>query len=250
MCFNYSINKEPEYLENRFDAKFGQGFEKIYHVSAFEKPSLPVITDEKPDKFSFLHWGLVPFWVKGLDQAEDIRMKTGNARAETLFEKPSYRVPIRKKRCLVVADGFFEWREYNGKNYPYYIRMEDKDAFAIAGIWDDWKDKKSGSELRTFSLITTDANPLLEKIHNKKKRMPAIITKEDEKRWLELDIGKEDIKSMLKPYEGKNLEAYPINRLITKKDASSNVPEVLEKESYVGLKDLEGCSEGVQSTLF
>ncbi|MGM0509651.1 MAG: SOS response-associated peptidase [Thermoplasmatota archaeon] len=250
MCFNYSINKDPEYLERRFDVKFMDDFDKVYHTSAFENPSLPVITDKKPGRFSFLGWGLVPYWTKGKEQAEDIRMKTGNARADTLFQKPSFRVPIKKRRCLVIADGFFEWREVKGRNYPYYIKMKDDDAFAFAGIWDEWSDKKAGDKLRTFSLITTEANPLLEKVHNKKKRMPAILRRADEKRWLRDGMSEEDIASLLKPYEEKELVAYPIKRLITKKGIDANTPEVLEKYDYDELSGLDEEDETEQTTLF
>jgi len=250
MCFNYSINKDPEYLERRFEAEFDEDFHKIYHVSAFEKRSLPVIRGDKADRFSFFDWGLVPFWVKDNEEAEEIRMKTGNARADTLFDKPSYRVPIRKRRCLIVADGFFEWREVKGRNYPYYIKMKDDDAFAFAGIWDEWTDKKAGDKLMTFSLITTDANPLLEKVHNKKKRMPAILSKADERRWLKDDISKDYVGHMLKPYEEKELEAYPIKRLITQKGVDANTPEVLERYDYEGLSGLDKEDEMEQTTLF
>lgn len=240
LCFNISINKEPEELEERFDASFDKGidFQRVYHVSALDSPSLPVLTADNPKRFQFFRWGLVPHWVKDKEQAEDIRLKTVNARAETIHEKPSYREPIKNTRCLVVADGFFEWREVGGKNYPYYIKLKNDEAFAFAGIWDRWD---LDPDYRSFSIITTEANPLLAKIHNKKKRMPVILT--DENRWLEKDIGREDIDEMLKPYDEEKMEAYPIRRLITQKELNDNVPEVLEPYHYREL-DFE------QKTLF
>ncbi|MFP4050848.1 MAG: SOS response-associated peptidase [Thermoplasmata archaeon] len=237
MCFNYSINKDPDYLQDRFDAEFDDPdqFERLYHVSAFNSPSLPVINNKSPDKIKFFEWGLIPFRVKNRDQAEDIRTKTINARAETLFEKPSFREPIRKRRCLVIMDGFFEWREVRGCNYPHYIKMKYDSAFAVAGIWDAWDDKKADEARNTYSIITTEANPLLEKIHNKKKRMPAIIRRKDEKKWISKDLSQDEIGSMLESYPDKELEAYPIKRMITK-DVDENVPELLEPYEYDELK--------------
>lgn len=237
MCFNYSINKDPKYIQDRFDAEFEETsqFERIYHVSAFNAPPLPIINDRTPNKIKFFQWGLIPFWVKNGEQADEIRNKTMNARAETLFEKPSFREPIRKRRCLVIMDGFFEWREVGGGNYPHYIKMKDDSAFAIAGIWDAWNDKSTGQVRNTYSIITTEANPLLEKIHNKKKRMPAILRKEDESRWLSKDLTEDEIEEILEPYPDEGLEAYPIKRMITK-DVEDNVPEILEPYEYDELK--------------
>ncbi len=229
MCFNISINKEPEELEKRFDASFEHGvdFQKIYHISALDSPSLPIINADEPNKFQFYRWGLVPYWVKGKNQAKDIRLNTVNARAETIYDKRSYSGPIMNNRCLVIADGFFEWRMVDGKNYPYYIKLKDGDAFAFAGIWDEWKGTGS---YRSFSIITTKANPLLAKIHNKKKRMPVILN--DEKRWLAEGIGKEEINKMLKPYDQEHMEAYPVRNLITQKGVDDNVPEILKPYEY------------------
>lgn len=254
MGTNYSLNKKPDFLEKRFGAKFKQDFKKVYHVSAYDNSPMPVIINEEPDKFSFLNWGLVPFWVRDEEQAKNIRIKTVNARSDTIFEKPSFRVPIRKRRCLVVMDGYFEWREVNGKIYPYYIKMKDNDAFAVAGIWDEWSDRENKKKLRTYSVISIDANPFIERVNNKKKRMPVILPKKNEKKWIQSNIGEECIKLMLKTYDEKDLEAYPVRRLITKRYADSNVPEVLEKYDYDGLKSLdeEGKNQrdSKQSTLF
>ena len=237
MCFNYSINKDSDYIQDRFDAEFEDPsqFEKIYHVSAFNAPPLPVINNRSPDKITFYQWGLIPFWIKNNDQAEDIRTKTMNARSESIFEKPSFREPAKKRRCLVLMDGFFEWREVDGTNYPHYIKMQDNSAFAVAGLWDTWKDKNTGDIRKTYSIITTPANPLLEKIHNKKKRMPAILEQKDEKRWISQEMDREELESMLKPYSEKELEAYPIKKMITR-DIDDNVPEILEPYEYKELK--------------
>ncbi len=238
MCFDISFALKSDRIEEQFGAKFEKPelFEPVYHISAFAIPSVPVITNENVDSIQLMRWGLIPFWVKDEEKAMEIRMKTFNARAETLFEKPSFRKPIKSNRCLVIADGFFEWREVKGKNYPYYIRLADKNPFAIAGIWDTWCNKNTDEKYDAFSVITTKANPLLEKIHNKKKRMPAILRREDEKRWLSAGLNKDDIDSMLTPIDDSLLEAYSVSKLISYRKGNTNVPEVIEKFDYDELK--------------
>jgi putative SOS response-associated peptidase YedK len=159
-----------------------------------------------------------------------------NARAETIHKKPAFRHSISAKRCLVLVDGFYEWREFNKRRYPYYISMVDDGAFALAGIWDSWLDEKSGETKYTFSVITTDANPLLEKIHNTRKRMPVILEKADEKRWLRSDQEEADIDSMLKPYDDSQIRAHTVSRLISAKRVDSNTPEVMKPFLYPELE--------------
>lgn len=238
MCFDISYALQGDVIEERFDAKFYEAelYEPVYHVSAFSLPDVPVITNDNSNTIELLKWGLIPFWVKNEDSANQIRMKTFNARAETLFEKPSFKYSIKKRRCLVLVDGFYEWREVGGKNYPYYIRMTDKSAFAIAGIWDAWKNKETEQELKTFSIITTRANPLLEKIHNKKKRMPALLNRENEKWWLSEGLSKEQIDKLLEPIDDSVLEAYSISRRISFRDGNTNVPEIKERYEYEELR--------------
>ena len=234
MCFNASISKDIDYIEKRFDAEFEEPdlFEPICHVSAFSAPSFPVITNENAESIRLFQWGLVPYWTKDERYADEIRFKTGNARAETIHEKPSFRNPIKKKRCLVLADGFYEWREVKGRKYPYYIRLKEHEAFSFAGIWDRWRNREAGGERNTFSIITTRANPLLEKIHNTKKRMPVILAEEDEKKWLEKDLPKDDIDSMLVPFDDAYMEAYSVSKLITARRADNNVPGVMKRFEY------------------
>jgi putative SOS response-associated peptidase YedK len=235
MCFDISYALKKEDIENRFDAKFIEPdvYEPMYHVSAFNLPKVPVITNEEPENIQMLNWGLIPFWVKDEKTAGDIRQKTFNARSETIFEKPSFRTSIKNKRCLVITDGFFEWRHFEGVNYPYYIKVAEGGAFTLAGIWDTWTNKNTQEELPTFSIITTDANPLLAKIHNKKKRQPAILRKDIEMKWLESNLNREEIYSILAPIDDALLEAYSVSKLISnKRTRNTNVPEVLKRHDY------------------
>jgi putative SOS response-associated peptidase YedK len=185
-----------------------------------------------PDQIQLVRWGLVPFWVKNRKGADEIRFKTLNAKSETIFDKPSFRTSIQTKRCLVIIDGFFEWHHEGSNKYPFYIFKPSQEIFSLAGIWDLWEDKETSETLRTFSIITTEANPLLSEIHNSKKRMPVILSESSEQRWLEADLSREEIESILKPYEQSDLEAHTVSKLISARGKNSNVEEVQKKYEY------------------
>ena len=244
MCYRYSV-PGPDAVKKTFQVKINKDFKKYYHVGVFDNPQLPVITNEKPDEVELFHWGLIPFWVKDSKTAEDIRQRTANARSETIFEKPSFRHLAGKKHCLVISDGFFEWRWYKGKNYPYYIRLKNHKPFAIAGLWDSWKDKKNEDAVFSYTIITTDANPLMAMIHNKKKRMPAILDKKNYKNWIKNDLSKDETMNMLKIFDENKMEAYSISKLITSKDENPDTAEVIKPFQYNDLEPLP-----TQKTLF
>jgi len=238
MCYNISITKSIDHLENRFDAKFAEPhrYEALYYSRGFSTPYHPVINSEDIHLIQFFQWGLIPFWTRDESSARRIRLNTLNARAETIHEKPSFRASIKMKRCLVLVDGFYEWREENKNRYPYYIGLVNHDAFALAGIWDRWVDERTGETKNTFSIITTRANPLLERIHNTRKRMPVILKQEDERKWLNEDLDRGEIDSMLAPYYDEEMEAYTVSRLVSSKAANTNAPEAIERFQYAELE--------------
>jgi putative SOS response-associated peptidase YedK len=162
MCYRYST-PDPDTVKKTFQVKLSENFEKRYHVGAFENVKLPVITNENPKQVDLFNWGLIPFWIKDEKSAKEISERTVNARSETIFEKPAFRNSAGKKHCLVIADGFFEWRYFQGKNYPYYIKVKNREAFAIAGLWDCWKNKNTGENIFSYTIITTEANPMMAK---------------------------------------------------------------------------------------
>jgi putative SOS response-associated peptidase YedK len=233
MCYRYSV-PGPDPLVKRFSASFPEDvvFSRQYHASSFDLPKLPVITNDKPKQIQLFTWGLVPFWVKEGKTAEEVRLKTMNARAESIYEKPSFRHAAEHQHCLILADGFFEWQEYQRKNYPYYIRLKSYEPFAMAGLWDRWKNPQTAEEIHTYTVITTKANPLMEQIHNKKKRMPVILPKVLEHEWIDPSVKKLQSEALLVPYEEELMEAFTISRLITSKHQQPNVPEVLRPFSY------------------
>jgi putative SOS response-associated peptidase YedK len=210
----------------------------VFSACGFNFPALPVITNEDDQHVASFRWGLIPFWIKDYESAAAIREKTLDARAETVLEKPSFRQAIISKRCLVIADGFFEWRHENKKTYPYYIRLKDHSPFAFAGIWDNWKNPETKELVQTFSVITTAANSLLEKIHNTQKRMPVILPGKSERNWLRNDLRKDDIMAMLQPYNADEMEAYPVSKMVREVGLNTENPEAIARQEYEDLPAL------------
>lgn len=184
MCFHSKQTKLALEVENRFNAKIDipSEFKTQYNINGFEFPKTPVIIDKQPNVITHMNWGLIPSWAKD----EDIRKYTLNAKIETLEEKPSFRNSINK-RCLVIADGFYEWQWLDAKGkskIKYEIGLSEEELFAFAGIYSEWINKHTGEIVNTYALLTTEANSFMADIHNSKKRMPVILKKEDEQSWL------------------------------------------------------------------
>lgn len=184
MCFHSKQTKLALEVENRFNAKIDRPseFKTQSNINGFEFPKTPVIIDKQPNVITHINWGLIPSWAKD----EDIRKYTLNAKIETLEEKPSFRNSINK-RCLVIADGFYEWQWLDAKGkskIKYEIGLSEEELFAFAGIYSEWINQHTGEIVNTYALLTTEANSFMADIHNSKKRMPVILKKEDEQSWL------------------------------------------------------------------
>ncbi len=236
MCFHYSLTIERTEIALQLHADWDDDFEPVFHADGFAHPPMPVITMEDPGKIQLFHWGLIPFWVKSKADADKLSNQTLNTRSETIFEKPSFRNSIAIQRCLVIADGFFEWMDFQKKKYPHLIYIGDRELFCFAGIYSQWTDKETGEHIRSFSIITTDANPMMEGIHNIKKRMPVIIPPDKYQEWLKKGLTRKEINSFLKPYPDKEMKNHTISKLITSRSQSSNVPEVMDKMDYAELQ--------------
>lgn len=152
-----------------------------------------------------LRWGLVPSWAKDVS----IGNRMINARAETVAEKPAFRTAFRRRRCLVLADGYFEWKKEGAKKQPYYIRMRDESPFAFAGLWERWSPGGDDAALDTCTLITTDANDLTRSIHD---RMPVILAPNDYALWLDPRLDdKPRLTALLRPYDSEAMIADPVS---------------------------------------
>ncbi len=214
MCYTIEINLTREQIEKRFNAKFrnGSDFEPRQRVSAFTLPDLPIICSDSADEIKLFTWGLIPFWVRSEEDAKSIRTRTFNARAETISDKASYRNSFKSKRCLVLADGFYEWHTRGKEKIPYFINLKDNISFALAGLYDNWLNRETGEYINTFTVITTRANPMLEKIHNLKKRMPVILPPDIERHWLDINLPLADLQIMLEPFNENLMSAERIEK--------------------------------------
>ncbi|MBT3241583.1 MAG: SOS response-associated peptidase [Bacteroidetes bacterium] len=237
MCVFLSIRMDKAQIKKRFDATYVEEefFGRKYIQSAFEFSGWPVIPSDQPEKLVQMKWGLIPHWVRDEEGAKKIRANTVNARIESVEEKPSFRSAVKNKRCLILANGFFEFHELNKQKYPYYIQLKKGVPFAIAGIFDEWTNRESGEIVRSFSVLTTKANPLLEKIHNRKKRMPVILRPDLEKSWIGREIHPADLKNQNIEHE---MEAWPVSRLITSREKERNSEEVIKRYHYPELEML------------
>jgi putative SOS response-associated peptidase YedK len=233
MCFHYSMSQVARNLENRYNAPFSGTSDYLpsHHVSGFSFPLMPVVTATPEPEIRLFRWGLVPAWISDEESAGKIRAMTLNARSDTVFEKPSFRKPILSRRCLVPADGFFEWQQSDSRRIPWFIRVRGKEIFSFGGIWDCWE-SGGGASWYTFSILTTDANPMMAEIHNLKKRMPLILSPEGEGPWLDPSAAPEEIRALMTPCPDSALESWTISRLITTRGADTNTPEVKRPFSW------------------
>jgi len=242
MCYNIQyIEKRAEKYKQRYqdvippewnNEKLFDEVTPYYFVSGFVHPKLPIV---KSDGVFLYEWGLIPLWAKDTVVAKDISNKTLNAIGETVFEKPSFRNSIVSKRCLLGINGFYEWRDFNGKKYPYHVRAKGDELFSLGCIYENWVDKSTGEIRNTFSIITTPANSMMEKIHNLKKRMPLIISRNDEGKWVDPKLNAEDIKSLIKPYPESGMEAYTISTDANSPRKNRNTAEILLPVTYAEL---------------
>jgi len=208
-----------------------------YLVNGFEHPQLPIV---KEDGISLYQWGLIPSWAQDTIKANDLQNKTLNAKGETIFEKPSFRKSIVSQRCLLPVAGFYEWRDVNGVKYPYFVSLKELEHFSLGAIYDHWEDRSTGEIRNTFSIITTAANPLMEKIHNLKKRMPLILSPSDEMKWIDTRLKPEQVQALIRPFPEEGMAAYTISRAANTTKNKRNVPEIMDRVYYPEIEPMRG----------
>ncbi len=227
MCGRYSLFASPADLETRFDAAFGDGFEPRYNAAPGQ--ALPVITDEEPDRVRRLEWGLIPRW------ADDSTERYINARSETVAQKPAFAEAYERRRCLVPADGFYEWTDTGGGKRPYRVALADDRPFAMAGLYERWTpettqtgldafaggggaDAAAGSPdpVETFTVVTTDPNAVVEPLHH---RMAVVLDPDEEAAWLD---GNE---VSFEPAPAEEFRSYPVSTAVN--DPSNDRPDLV-----------------------
>lgn len=220
MCGRFSLTVGDRDIAEEWDVHVPFDIPPRYNIA----PTQPVVVllDDGERRVDQFQWGLVPFWAK----APKIGNRMINARAETLFEKPAYRAAAKRRRCLVLADGFYEWQTTEGgPKVPHYVRLKSGRPFGFAGIWEHWEGAQG--ELLTCSIVTTEPNELMKPIHN---RMPVIVRKDLEEAWLDTGLqDPDDLQSVLRPFPDDELEAYPVSTLVNKPD--NDRPECIRPAS-------------------
>lgn len=222
MCGRYSLTRKEQELVERF------GIEQLLIEKAEMKPRyniaptqlVPVIIDSDGKRvLAEMKWGLIPFFAKDAKKTKPII----NARSETIAEKPFFKHSANKRRCLIPADGFFEWKKANKDKIPLFIHLANKELFAFAGLWDEWKSPE-GEMLRTCTIITTEANDFMAAVHD---RMPVIVRPEHESLWMDPSIKDiEKLRVVLEPLEGEKLDMYRVSSQVN--SPKFDTPELVE----------------------
>jgi putative SOS response-associated peptidase YedK len=238
MCGRYSLFVPPADLADRFGVSV-EGYEPRYNAAPSQ--SLPVITDAEPRELSHLDWGLIPTWADSRDDGGHI-----NARGETLRETPSFRPAfegdetngdLAAGRCLVPADGFYEWVDRGGERQPYRVTLADEEPFAMAGLWAQWRPETTQTGLdaftgtgsadsdadivETFTIVTTDPNEAVADLHH---RMAVVLPEGTERQWL--SAPPEEALDLVEPYTGA-MTSYPVSQAVN--DPANDSPEVVER---------------------
>jgi len=229
MCGRYTIVAQPDDLEDRFGATADRSLEPRYNAAPGQE--LPVVTNDAPDTISHLQWGLIPAW------ADDPAIGNSliNARAETVDEKRSFGDAYECRRCLVPAEGFYEWAETDAGKQPYRVTLDNGEPFALAGLWERWQppQKQTGLDefgdgdpdseadpIETFTIVTTEPNAVIEPLHD---RMAVVLSPDGEGRWLDSDDGKD----LLEPYPAAEMRAYPVSTAVN--DPRNDSPGLVEE---------------------
>lgn len=222
MCGRFTLTAGFQQIIDRFDIQVAmeeKEYQQGYNIAPTDSV-VAVVNDGTNNRMGFLKWGLIPSWADD----EKVGSRMINARAESAAEKPSFKQSFKKRRCLIVADSFYEWKKTDEGKLPMRIKLKSDELFAMAGIWDTWT-SPSGEAIHTCSILTTEPNELMSSIHN---RMPVILKREDEKTWVDPSLDDpEKLKQLLKPYPDGGLEAYQVSKKVNSPKNKSK--EVIEQ---------------------
>jgi len=227
MCGRYTVSSSGETIADLFDLSEVPAVPARFNLAPTqEAPIVRVVAPGAPRSLDLLRWGLIPYWAK----EASIGNRMINARSESVAEKPAYRASFRKQRCLVVADGFYEWKREGKAKQPYLIRRSDRRPFAFAGLWSSWRDPeavKDGARpepRETFTILTTGANELIRTLHD---RMPVILPRESFALWLDPAVGNaERLTPLLAPASPEGWETVPVSRAVN--SPAHDAPDCIE----------------------
>jgi putative SOS response-associated peptidase YedK len=226
MCGRYARRSDKQKIAELFaiHGPVMPDFEPSWNVAPQTfHPVVRLNRDTGERELVLMRWGLVPYWAKD----PSIGLRTINAKAETITTAPAFRAAIKYRRCLVPADAFYEWQKLNAKTkQPFAIAMKDGNPYALAGLWERWKDRKAGTELLTFTVITTDPNEVVQPLHD---RMPVIIPERHYDRWLNVSDTQRLPIDLLRPYEADRMTAWKVDNAVG--NVKNDSPELIEPAS-------------------
>lgn len=205
MCGRFSQTQSAAVIADQFQLSQVPPLSPRYNIAPTQPVPVVLLKPQQGRQFELLRWGLIPAWAK--DPSIGSRMI--NARSETVAEKPAFRTAFRRRRCLVLADGFYEWQQVGRKKQPFYFHLQDRKPFAFAGLWEQWEDKSTGEAIASCTLLTTEPNALLETVHN---RMPVILAPQDYDLWLDPTVQNlETLQPLLHPYAADAMVGYAVS---------------------------------------
>ena len=220
MCGRFALTVDPADLQENFpEFSFPPAYAPRYNIA----PTQPILAlpNDGTSEATFFVWGLIPSWAKD----PSIGSRLINARAETLGEKPAFRSAFRNRRCLIFADGFFEWQAQPGSKskIPHFIRLKTGEPFAFAGLWEHWS-APDGSEVKSATIVTTSPNELMAKLHN---RMPVILDHDAYTQWLDpTPRPAAELQNWLTPFPAERMAAYPVSTLVNRPE--NDRPEIVQ----------------------
>ncbi len=242
MCGRFTLATEFEKWNEHFDdLQLKLEFSPRYNITPTQDVAVIANTSEVGEghQVELYHWGLIPSWAKD----PKIGSRMINARSETLTEKPSFRSAYKRRRCLILADGYYEWQTITGEKskQPIYVHLKSQNPFAFAGLWEEWKANYMERPLRSCTIITCSPNSFLEQYHH---RMPVILPEDVYAQWLApSEQSSEMLQPLLKPYPDDEIEAYPVSRFVNR--PANDSPECIQRVS-----DMDTDNQKIELSLF
>jgi len=226
MCSRYTLTKAQKELVKLYQVKLPPDYQPNYNLAPTQKGL--VITADEPESAQLMHFGLVPYWAK----STKLDFSTLNARSEEIMDKKTFApLVVHRKTCLVLADGFYEWDKKTGDTLPYRFVLKDRELFAFAGLWSQWKDPFSEELYRSFTIMTTQANETVGKVHAPKFRMPVILSREEEALWLDKKMDQAGLLNLCDAYPDELMSSYRVDKAVNAtvvKGVINNRPELMQ----------------------
>lgn len=205
MCERYTLGKSKQELEDRFQAEMLEDFQPRYNIAPTQL--LPIVTMDSPKGFSHFYWGVTPDFAKN----KPVSPKFIHVKSETITEKATYKTSFQKRRCLIPADGYYEWKKVGKKTkIPFRFTLHDEGLFSFAGIWEEYENEK-GNINHTFLILTVAANSLVSEISD---RMPVILHKEQEKLWMDKFAQTSDLMQLCQSFPAEQMHSYPVSPMV------------------------------------